>query len=118
MQGKIYIHKNKINGKCYVGQTTVKPESRWGRNGSRYSRNPKFWNAIQKYGWKNFEHIILPTIYKNQEDLNNAEIQMIEELDSYHNGYNASEGGHFAPFSNKETLKKIQGKNHFNYGKK
>jgi hypothetical protein len=41
--GIIYIHKNKINGKCYVGQTTKKTaEIRWGINGSNYNRSKKF----------------------------------------------------------------------------
>lgn len=100
-QGKIYIHKNKINNHCYVGQTTQKPEWRWGKNGVKYLyknekdeyKQPKIAQAILKYGWDSFEHIILPTIYKNQEELDQAEIEMIKELDSYHNGYNATEGG-------------------------
>lgn len=54
----IYIHKNKINGKIYVGQTCQDPERRW-RKGEGYKDSPRFYNAIRKYGWDNFEHIIL-----------------------------------------------------------
>lgn len=57
----IYLHKNKINHKCYVGQTCQKPEQRWGRNGQGYYQQSYFYRAIQKYGWDNFEHIILET---------------------------------------------------------
>ena len=54
----VYTHTNKINGKKYVGQTCQIPEKRW-KNGNGYKRNPYFYNAIQKYGWDNFEHQIL-----------------------------------------------------------
>jgi group I intron endonuclease len=91
--GIIYIHKNKINGKCYVGQTTNKPKKRWGSNGINYKNSTIFWNAIQKYGWDNFEHIVLPTFYNNLDDLNKAESEMILELDSVKNGYNVTFGG-------------------------
>jgi group I intron endonuclease len=94
MNGRIYIHKNKINGKCYVGQTTQKPKHRWGINGIKYKDSPKFYNAIQKYGWNNFEHIVLPTIYTNIDELNQAEIDVIKDLDSIDNGYNISSGGY------------------------
>lgn len=57
----IYLHRNKINNKCYVGQTCQKPEQRWGRNGQNYREQPYFYRAIEKYGWDNFEHIILET---------------------------------------------------------
>ena len=41
----VYVHKNKINGKCYVGITSKVPEKRW-RNGLGYNpcgrENPRF----------------------------------------------------------------------------
>lgn len=54
----IYIHRNKINNKAYIGITNKKPEYRWGKNGSGYKNNKHFYRAIEKYGWDNFEHII------------------------------------------------------------
>ena len=54
----IYAHKNKINKKMYIGQTCQSPAKRWGMHGQRY-KNQVFYNAILKYGWDNFEHIIL-----------------------------------------------------------
>lgn len=92
--GKIYIHKNKLNGKCYVGQTTWKPASkRWGKNGIQYRPETIFGKAISKYGWDNFEHIVMPQEYNSPEELNKAEIEMIKELDSFYNGYNMTTGG-------------------------
>lgn len=41
----IYMHKNKINGKIYIGQTCQKPERRWD-NGKHYKDCPVFNNAI------------------------------------------------------------------------
>ena len=32
----VYLHRNKVNNKCYVGQTCQKPEARWGLNGNKY----------------------------------------------------------------------------------
>ena len=53
----IYCHKNKINSKCYIGITQQKPKRRW-QNGVGY-KTQNFYRAIEKYGWNNFEHIIL-----------------------------------------------------------
>jgi hypothetical protein len=106
MNGRIYIHKNKINDKCYVGQTTQKPKHRWGINGIKYKESQKFYKAIQKYGWDNFEHIILPTIYHTQDELNQAEMDMIQELDSIDNGYNISLGG-YCRKQNKEFIESV-----------
>ena len=55
----IYMHKNKINGKVYIGITSQIPTQRWGVNGKNYRSSPHFYSAIQKYGWDNFEHNIL-----------------------------------------------------------
>ena len=32
----VYQHKNKINGKIYIGITMQEPEKRWGVNGRNY----------------------------------------------------------------------------------
>lgn len=58
----IYMHTNKINNKKYIGQIKQNPERRWREGGKGYVDSPKFWNAIQKYGWDNFEHEIIEVI--------------------------------------------------------
>ena len=55
----VYCHTNIINGKQYIGLTSMSLEDRCGTNGSRYRNCDAFWNAIQKYGWENFSHKIL-----------------------------------------------------------
>lgn len=55
---KIYAHINKTNGKVYIGQTKQKLYKR-SRGGKGYQDSPYFWKAIEKYGWDNFEHIVL-----------------------------------------------------------
>ena len=49
----VYKHINKLNGKVYVGQTSLGVNDRW-KNGKGY-KNGIFRNAIKKYGWDNFE---------------------------------------------------------------
>ena len=87
----IYLHKNKINGKVYVGQTCQSPEQRW-REGEGYRTCPQFYTAIQKYGWDNFDHIILETDL-TLEEANEKEEYYIQYYNSYINGYNATLGG-------------------------
>lgn len=102
MKWIIYKHKNKINGKIYIGQTKQSVNIRWA-NGLGYNpyNNPKnciFWNAIKKYGWDNFEHEILENNILTQEEANNREIFWIKYFNSYigfdnSNGYNMTLGG-------------------------
>ena len=104
--GKIYIHRNKINNKCYIGQTYQNPKDRWGSNGSTYKTNPYFWRAIQKYGWDNFDHIILPEVYNNLDELNKAEEYYIMKFNSLSpNGYNNKTGGYNRVYSEEFRLK-------------
>ena len=50
------------HGKRYIGITSQDPpEKRWGRGGYEYRPNKHFWSAICRYGWDNFNHIILCT---------------------------------------------------------
>lgn len=85
-----------MNGKAYIGITSQNPEARWGKNGCNYHDSPKFWNAIQKYGWSNFSHNILRNGL-SQEDARRLEIQSIAEFDSIQNGYNITPGGDMPP---------------------
>ena len=103
----VYQHKNKINGKIYIGITSQKPEDRWGSQGCNYKSSPHFYSAIQKYGWNNFEHNILFTgLTKEQACL--KEQELIKQFDSMNreHGYNSTSGGD--TFSmNEETKQKI-----------
>lgn len=91
---KIYVYTNKINNKKYVGQTCVTLYERAEKNGIGYKNCSRFWNAIQKYGWENFEPEIL---YDNltKEEADTLEIQTIASLHTQNDkyGYNIRGGG-------------------------
>lgn len=89
----IYKHTNKINGKCYIGQTCYNnPVHRWHSDGSGYKAQQKFYRAILKYGWENFEHQVLVEGLTKQE-ADELEIAYIEQFDSIRHGYNLLIGG-------------------------
>lgn len=99
----VYIHKNKINRKVYVGITHyTNPEKRW-RGGREYRRNILFNKAILKYGWNNFEHIV---IFKNlsQEIACRIEILLIKRYRNKNSCYNIADGGQGISAMN-ETIK-------------
>jgi group I intron endonuclease len=88
------MHKNLINNKVYIGQTkSADPNKRW-RNGTHYE-NTYFGRAIQKYGWDNFEHIILESEIPTQEEANQKEQEYIALYNSTNKdfGYNSTTGG-------------------------
>lgn len=117
----VYIHKNLINGKIYVGITSRVPEKRWGKDGNGYKRHPYFWNAIKKYGWNNFEHqVILQN--KTFEYACQVEKSLIKHYKSNDRqyGYNDTFGGEGRLLTDeqKKTLsKQRKGKNNSFYGK-
>lgn len=89
----VYVHQNRINGKRYIGITnnTLK---RWCGAGKRYQQCPRFWSAIQKYGWENFTHEVLETGL-TLEEANMREQFYIAKYRSYEStyGYNLTTGG-------------------------
>lgn len=117
---KIYVHINKKNKKMYIGQTKLKGIERFGLDGQRYKGCRKFYNAIKKYGWENFNHIILfENLSKDMADL--IEQELIKKYNTTNNGYNINTGGkHYA--HNDETKKILslnhRGKNNPFYNKK
>lgn len=62
----VYAHLNKVNGKVYVGTTGQSPLDRF-NNGWGYHKNPEFSADIKKYGWENFEHMILDDCLTKEE---------------------------------------------------
>lgn len=92
----VYMHVNKIDNKKYVGITKMKPERRWGKNGRRYRDTLYFKNAIEKYGWDNFDHLILFEEL-TQEEAKQKEIEMIAKYKSNDRrfGYNLTAGGRY-----------------------
>lgn len=104
----VYMHNNKINGKKYIGITKLKPENRWGKNGRGYKDNKHFYNSIKKYGWDNFEHIIMHTNL-TVEDAKQCEINLVKKYSSNNSkyGYNKTRGGDTMYEMTDETRKKL-----------
>lgn len=86
---KIYVYTCKISGKVYIGRTHKELKERAGYMGNKYKGCSHFWNAIQKYGWDNFE----PTILEeglSAEEASYRELHWIKEYNSTNKnkGYN------------------------------
>ena len=92
--GWIYLIRNKVNGKCYVGQTRQKKvETRWAyHRNAHISNNGYFSNSIRKHGWDSFEPSVICEI--PNEELDAREILEISERNTLApNGYNLDGGG-------------------------
>lgn len=98
----VYVHTvpKELSGydydKHYVGITSMNPQNRW-NGGCGYS-GQVFYNAIQKYGWKNINHEIYADCL-SEEDAKETEIMLIKKLKSHisQQGYNVSTGGDGTP---------------------
>lgn len=95
--GYIYKITNKINGRCYIGQTSQNAKKRWKEHIKVYT-NPKCYNynyplykAFRKYGIKKFEFEVIEEC--EIQDLNKREIYWISYYNSYKEGYNQTLGG-------------------------
>lgn len=89
----VYAHINKINHKAYFGITKQSLSRRF-RNGEGYNHCPVFLNAISKYGWDNFEHIVLVDNISQKEAIE-WEKWLIKRYKTQDRqfGYNISPGG-------------------------
>lgn len=96
MTGVIYKITNKINNKCYIGQTRQNVQDRWYQHRGHKSTNNAelrmvIKRAIHKYGVENFNFEVIEEC--PEELLNEREIYWISYFDSYRNGYNSTLGG-------------------------
>lgn len=95
MNGTIYIIKNKINSKIYIGQTIRLAQVRFNQHCKKSSsQSHLITRAISSYGKENFFYEILETNIETYEELNAKEEYYIESYKALHpNGYNLSPGG-------------------------
>lgn len=102
----VYMHINKVNNKKYIGATSIKPYRRW-NNGNGYKGQP-FFNAIEKYGWDSFEHIIIANGLIKDDALK-LEHELVEKYKTTNSeyGYNIVKGGHGSGIMDNITKSKI-----------
>ena len=113
--GIIYGYTNLGSGKMYIGQT-LHPKRRW--NVHRYGKYKSGWHKDYQNNPDKYEYSVIE--YDVPEDkLDEREIFWISFFDSYHNGYNLTEGGNATRGyrHSDEWRQKMSGKNHPFYGR-
>ena len=144
--GIIYKITNKINGKCYIGQTTRGFNKRYPYSGSKiekvykyhktfkekgYKYNDHLLKSIERYGFNCWDVIEIYDIAFSKTELDIKEIMYIKLFNCIENGYNFTKGGEgnkgYNSFENKTKKEmdiigkkisdKISGENNPMYGK-
>lgn len=138
--GIIYLIRNKVNGKCYVGQTQEEKgfDGRYRSSGEgiervyKYHKSNKKHNrgynkhllrSIEKYGFEAFKINKCLDYAFSLEELNIKEKIYIQLYNGFKNGYNDTEGGEGVKgyIPSEETKQKIskatKGENNAMYGK-
>lgn len=104
----IYVVRNTIDGKVYVGQTKdalKRQRDHW--CGVRYGRSGYLYNAMRKHGVENFSFSVVEECAEVHAD--ERERWWIAELKacSREHGYNLESGGHARKALSEETRQKI-----------
>ena len=100
MAGTIYLVTNNLNGKQYVGQTTV---------GDRRGHGQLCTAAYRKYGKENFSYEPICSNIHSRPTLNFIEKFWIKVMDSrVPNGYNIEHGGSSKDKVSDETREKLR----------
>lgn len=89
----IYKVTNKINNKVYIGFDSNWPHRKNSHKCYHKKGDTKFYRAIKKYSWHNFEW---ENIYQSRDKSHTKDVMenhFINEHDSFKNGYNSTLGG-------------------------
>lgn len=119
----VYMHTSP-SGKAYIGITSTSVEDRWD-NGNGYLKKkkdgkykqPAMANAILKYGWENFNHVIFESnLSKNDaEHMEKLLINIFQTRNKLY-GYNIREGGgstgKMSEESRLQMIKSLTGRKH------
>src|SRR3990167_43024 len=101
----IYKLTNRVNGKIYIGQTTLTLEERFKSHiyNAKFDKSRVILRAITKYGTENFNKEVLYEC-SSKEEMNEKEKYFIKYFNSkLPNGYNMTDGGEGA-FGYEPTL--------------
>lgn len=94
MKGCIYIIRNKINDKIYIGQTIQNVSTRFRQHlkAAKSGSSQYLHKAMRRYGFENF---FIETLEDNVDEqlLNQKEEFYISGYNSYGSGYNMNPGG-------------------------
>lgn len=93
MLGNLYIIRNTVNDKVYIGKTynTIEQRFKEHKQDAKRGIKNKFYNAIRKHGNDKFYIELIGQFEEGM--LENKEIEYIAKYDSFHNGYNSTLGG-------------------------
>lgn len=104
----IYIIKNKLNDKVYIGKTSKSIEERFKvhKVDMKKYKNRKLYKAMNELGVANFyiEKLDETDSFETSSEL---EIKYIKEYDSYKNGYNGNYGGEGKKLISEETWNEV-----------
>lgn len=92
----IYQILNKLNNKCYIGQTNnIKRRWEQHKNDLKLGKhdNPYLQKVYNKYGIDIFDFQVLYQEDCDQDRINELEEQYITKFNSYEDGYNCNRGG-------------------------
>ena len=109
----IYKSVNTKTGKVYIGFDSNWPNRVRIHKSASKNQNYKFYHAIRKYGWDNFEWSVIYQSKDKQHTLKKMESYFINEYNSMKNGYNSTLGGDgtFGLILSEESRKLISIKN-------
>lgn len=101
--GIIYVIKNDINDKLYVGKTVTTLANRWLHHKDDYQKYDwHLYRAMRKYG---IEHFRIEQIEECDDAIiDEREVYWINRLDSYNCGYNMTIGGEGRTALNRERI--------------
>lgn len=101
--GTIYVLRNKVNGKCYVGQTLNLSQ----RLTHHQAKSAKLVisSAIKKYGWDHFELLSWDIPASWLDDMEQAMIARLDSLSP--KGYNRDSGGTNGKQRHPETRRQL-----------
>lgn len=96
--GIVYCFINKTNGKRYIGKTVNEKERMLRHKRDAKTPDRALYHAVQKYGWDNFEYIVLFSITGDDireidKEIQIKEKEFIEKYMSSVYGYNMTTGG-------------------------